>query len=217
VGEEVSGLHEDPSVAGGAAAASTSVGGVADAALAADVDAEPIGAFLSRQRRLRGISLAELARITCIPLRSLERLESGAFDDEPDGFARGFVRTVASALGLDPDDAVARMLPEARPGRRRRTNPLPDPGPRVGLVLGLLAIGLVAVLLVEGRAGAPDATDAPAQRIVRRDSVRELARAEGLIPPRGASEIVPSPAGVRPAAPSAPPDAAPPPVGASAP
>jgi hypothetical protein len=75
--------------------------------------AESIGAYLQRQRTLRGISLDELAETTRIPIRSLRRLEAGAFDSAPDGFARGFVRTVATALGLPPDDTVARMLPEA--------------------------------------------------------------------------------------------------------
>jgi cytoskeletal protein RodZ len=77
-----------------------------------DLAGDPIGRYLARQRRLRGISLAELSERTKIPLRSLERLESGAFDAAPDGFARGFVRTVAAALGLDVDDAVMRLLQE---------------------------------------------------------------------------------------------------------
>jgi len=82
-----------------------------DAALASRERAEPIGAYLARQRVLRGITLEQLADTTRIPLRALARLEAGAFDVEPDGFARGFVRTVAIALGLPPDETVARMLP----------------------------------------------------------------------------------------------------------
>lgn len=74
---------------------------------------EAIGAYLRRQRCLRGISLAELHAKTQIPLRSLERLEAGVFDKKPDGFVRGLVRTVAGALGLDPSETVMRMLREA--------------------------------------------------------------------------------------------------------
>ena len=128
MGEEIAGLHEAVAVEASAGHAP-----------------EPIGAYLSRQRRLRGISLAELAQLTCIPLRSLERLESGAFDGAPDGFARGFVRTVALALGLDADDAVGRMLPEARPGPRRRSVPFPEPRNPWSIVVAaaLMAAGLL--------------------------------------------------------------------------
>ena len=49
---------------------------------------ESIGFYLARERRMRGISLDELADLTKIPRRSLERLEAGAFDHNPDGFAR---------------------------------------------------------------------------------------------------------------------------------
>ncbi|HKJ25090.1 MAG TPA: helix-turn-helix domain-containing protein [Myxococcota bacterium] len=206
MGEEVAGLPEDPSVvathggratgarlrtveAGRDAAGADALGARSDAARVDAVEAEPIGAFLSRQRRLRGIGLDELARTTCIPLRSLERLEAGAFDGTPDGFARGFVRTVAVALGLDPDDAVSRMLPEARPGARPRTPPFAEPNPWLAVVLALLGIAAVAVLIVEGRSGPPDPGALQSQRIYRRDAVRELAREQGLMPPRGATEI----------------------------
>lgn len=87
----------------------------ADAQPASDPEslaAAPIGEYLKRQRILRGMSVEELAATTRIPLRSLERLEAGYFDGVSDGFVRGFVRTVAQALGLDADATVARMLDE---------------------------------------------------------------------------------------------------------
>jgi hypothetical protein len=71
-----------------------------------------IGTYLARQRRLRGISLDELSESTKIPRRSLERLEAGAFDGQPDGFSRGFVRTISGALGLDSEDSINRLLGE---------------------------------------------------------------------------------------------------------
>jgi hypothetical protein len=190
VGEEVAGLPRDPAVAGfgpgGAPAAAEGPG---------ELQAEAIGAYLARQRRLRGIDLPELARITCIPLRSLERLESGAFDATPDGFARGFVRTVASALGLDPDDAVARMLPEATRTPARRAPPLPEPSPWTGVVLCVLAVAAVGIVLVEWSRGPGSPGQTQPQHVYRRDAIRELARAEGLIPPRGTATLVaPEPA-----------------------
>jgi len=82
-----------------------------------DAVSSSIGDYLKRQRQLRGISVEDLAATTRIPLRSLERLEAGYFDGISDGFVRGFVRTVALALGLDADQTVARMLDEPVAGK----------------------------------------------------------------------------------------------------
>lgn len=85
-----------------------------------------IGRYLGRERELRGISLDELAELTKLPRRSLERLEAGAYDQRSDGFARGFARTVALALGLRSHETMARMSPEtfASSPRRRRLQSL---------------------------------------------------------------------------------------------
>jgi hypothetical protein len=132
-----------------------------------------IGRYLASQRELRGISLDELASRTKIPRRNLERLESGAFDAQPDGFVRGFVRTVADALGLDSQDAVMRMVsePASRDDERlwwRARMAL------LAAVLGgaLLLLGLGLRLatrwVVEPAGGPPD-------HVFRRDAVRSLA------------------------------------------
>ncbi len=88
---------------------------------------------------LRGISVEELSELTHIPQRNLERLESGAFDDQPDGFARGFVRTVAEALGLDPDEAVMRLMQEPE------ADAIPAGAFGRGLALRLAALSLLVV------------------------------------------------------------------------
>ena len=146
-----------------------------DAALASRERAEPIGAYLARQRVLRGITLEELAGSTRIPIRALMRLEAGVFDAEPDGFARGFVRTVAVALGLPPDETVARMLPEASSGGRRRG--------RLGIWLrrgsaaaGILFLILAAVWTVAGRQIFPASWSRDrAELLHRHDAIRALA------------------------------------------
>ncbi len=165
MGEEVGGVPEAAPV------------GVGDAAADAAGSEGSIGRYLARQRQLRDISVHELASLTKIPIRSLERLESGAFDAAPDGFARGFVRTVAEALGLDPDDAVMRLMqepPEEEPpvGGLARAR-----GPLLGALL-LLGVGLLAVLLWRLVAGwlAPDAGPVQSDLILRQDPVRSLAR-----------------------------------------
>jgi cytoskeletal protein RodZ len=152
------------------------VRGVSEAApLSAEAS---IGRYLASQRRLRGISLEELATRTRIPLRSLERLEGGAFDRQADGFARSFVRTVADALGLDPDEAVTRLLREptdadgesAAPRRLRRL------AVAVGLALAVagLGVGLWRWLASAPEDGAPDRSEV----VTRRDAVRDLAERE---------------------------------------
>jgi len=139
-----------------------------------------IGRYLARQRRLRGVSLEDLAGVTKIPLRSLERLEDGAFDNQADGFSRGFVRTVADALGLDAEEAVMRLLGEPSSGDEglalRRTS-LWQWALGSALLLGALVAIFGLWSLLSG--GGPDPADEASQEIVyRRDVVRELAEAQ---------------------------------------
>ena len=108
-------------------------------------EARPIGAYLRRQRVLRGMTAVELAELTRIPLRSLERLEGGLFDGETDGFVRGFVRTVASALGLDADDTVARMLQEPSANAWQRHGPGRSAKQVLAVVLFVVAMGCVVL------------------------------------------------------------------------
>jgi transcriptional regulator with XRE-family HTH domain len=154
-----------------------------DGAAAGRESSEPelsIGRYLARQRRLRGVSLDELAGLTKIPLRSLERLEDGAFDHQADGFSRGFVRTVAEALGLDAEEAVMRLRgepPSGDEGLALRRLSLR----RWALGSALLLGGLVAILglwsLWDGGASDP-ADEASPEIVYRRDVVRKLAEAQ---------------------------------------
>ncbi len=146
-----------------------------DAAVASRERAEPIGAYLARQRVLRGITLEGLAESTRIPLRSLARLEAGVFDAEPDGFARGFVRTVAVALGLPPDETVARMLPEADPSDHQRGRLRLWLQRALGAVAVVFAI-LAAVWTVTGRQLLPSGWTRSRDELVHRhDAIRALA------------------------------------------
>ncbi len=160
------------------------------------VDAERIGAYLSRERELRGVTLEELARQTRIPVRSLQRLESGAFDRDPDGFARGFVRTVAVALGLPAAETIARMLPETDADD---AGDGPPPLLRVvqalaaAIVLGAAAGSLW--LWLANRAGDAVAPVFQARAdglVVRRDAVRALAEEQGLLTGPAAGAFLPS-------------------------
>jgi hypothetical protein len=142
-----------------------------------------VGQYLQAQRVMRGIEIEELSLRTRIPRRSIERLEAGAFDGEPDGFVRGFVRTVSEGLGLDADDTLVRMLREPEVGRRGAGLGVP---PRAWLALAGVLVLLVAVLsaIQLVLSGAPDLEEASADEVVRRrDPVRALAEAQAASPP----------------------------------
>ncbi len=139
---------------------------------------QPIGRYLRLQREVRGITIEQLAQSTRIPLRSLERLEAGSFDDLSDGFVRGFVRTVAEALGLDPEDTLSRMLSE--PGiehGERRDLTLALSRAMVGLAVIVLIASVVAIgqALLRRAASGDAPPELQSEQILRRDPVRALA------------------------------------------
>jgi cytoskeletal protein RodZ len=155
---------------------------------------------------MRGISVNELSELTKIPARSIERMEAGAFDGNPDGFVRGFVRAVAVALGLDPEEAVMRMLAEPTDLAEAAKAPTLLLDRRLlvisALLVAFLGFGLAIWGLASRTPTSPVAEDTP-KIIYRRDAVRALAdeqvgREEP--PPRdaGGSESVESPGGEHP-------------------
>jgi transcriptional regulator with XRE-family HTH domain len=139
-----------------------------------------VGDYLARQRKLRGVSLDDLASVTRIPRRSLERLESGAFDGDTDGFSRGFVRTVADALGLDAEDAVLRLLGE--PSDSDDDPLFRGDAFKRWAVVAALAIGGTAVVLggwsLWTGIGPGAASPVRDEVFIRRDVVRELAASQ---------------------------------------
>lgn len=157
-----------------------------------------IGAYLRLQRELREISIVQLSDRTRIPLRSLERLEAGAFDRDIDGFVRGFVRTVALALGLDADDTISRML--ERPVLEAASGGRPRLARHRVLLVAAVAVGLAAVVgmvaAVVEIAGRPPREPAEREIVQRRDPVRALAESEAA---RAASGAVGAPPPASPA------------------
>jgi cytoskeleton protein RodZ len=111
-----------------------------------------IGLSLAAARRAQGLGLAEVEALTCIRQRNLTALEDEQFGLLPGrAYARAFLRTYASALGLEADRFVAEFerrypepdqveTPALRP-RRRRELPV-----RSFVVVGSIAavIGFVA-------------------------------------------------------------------------
>src|SRR5262245_61995580 len=65
--------------------------------------------WLRAGRAHRGMSLDDVARVTKIQPRILERLETGKLDGLPAAvFVRGFVRSFARCVGLDEGEALRR-------------------------------------------------------------------------------------------------------------
>ncbi len=66
------------------------------------------GVHLRREREMRGVTLEEISSATRIGTRFLDALETEHWDRLPGGvFNRGFVRTTAQFLGLDPEAMLA--------------------------------------------------------------------------------------------------------------
>jgi cytoskeleton protein RodZ len=122
--------------------------------------ASGIGQKLHEARAARGIELDEIERVTKIRIKYLRAMEEDRWEVLPgDAYARGFLSTYASFLGLDqralveqykrdhePTDEVHRVPQELpRRGAVRRSSP----GRRAAAVLGVLAAAaLVAVIVV---------------------------------------------------------------------
>ena len=76
---------------------------------------ESLGAHLRHSRERRGMSVPELARITRIPLASLEAIEADRFDELPgEVFVRGFLRAYAQAVRILPAEILARYTSSRR-------------------------------------------------------------------------------------------------------
>ena len=75
--------------------------------------AETLGAKLRRAREASGVALRDIALTTKISVSALESLERNDFSRLPGGiFSRAFIRSYATAVGLDPEATVQDFLAE---------------------------------------------------------------------------------------------------------
>ena len=76
----------------------------------ADPAPEPFGKLLADARRARGMKLQEVSAATKISVAKLQAIERDDVASLPGGiFTRGFVRSYAEAVGLDPRDTLAKF------------------------------------------------------------------------------------------------------------
>src|SRR3989337_3628781 len=108
-----------------------------------EVDLSPLGETLRRARLTRGITFEDAERMTRIPRKYLEALETENFGILPAPvFARGFLRSYAGYLGLDPGDLLP-FFPVGHVDEHRLENLPAVSEPRTWNLSGLVAIGVV--------------------------------------------------------------------------
>jgi cytoskeleton protein RodZ len=112
-------------------------------------EAARVGEELREARNALGVSLEDAATQLRINKRYLQALEEGRVKDLPGAaYAVGFVRSYATALGLDPDDAVRRFRDVSGTAVTKSGELVfPEPVPRRGIPTGVLAaLGLALAM-----------------------------------------------------------------------
>src|ERR1051325_9853372 len=109
------------------------------------------GSTLRKKREALGISLDDIANETRISVRFLQAIENEEFQRLPGGvFNRGFIRTFAQRVGLDPNQAVAeyeRLVRSNEPDEHFHS--APQTGSRRHAIL-YSAVALILVAIVIG-------------------------------------------------------------------
>lgn len=129
------------------------------------------GEELRRERLVREITLEEISAATRISVRLLTALEEGDLSRLPSpAFTRGFIRSYAGHIGIDPEEKVCgymAALAEASAGTtpatvRVRRHFLRGRGAAAGTIVG----GVTGVLLLLGLIARPERHPAPRQEKV---------------------------------------------------
>lgn len=104
-----------------------------------------VGAELQAARQRLGWSVADVSANLRIRLPYLQAIEDGRIADLPgNAYAVGFVRTYATALGLDPDEVARRFRAEAKDVNRKTELSFPAPVPQRGVpAMAVVLLGLV--------------------------------------------------------------------------
>ncbi len=135
-----------------------------------------IGPTLRQARNRRKVELSEVEATTKIRVRYLRAMENEEWDALPgDAYARSFLRTYASFLGLDGDrlveehrrgfaaDPVTERTPRGEPiAAPRHSRRVPRLPPRV--LAAVVSVGLVAALVAVGLSSGGEESTTPAKR-----------------------------------------------------
>src|SRR5262252_2572354 len=110
------------------------------------------GTSFKKAREHRGLSYAQIAEETRISARFLEAIENEDFQLLPGGiFNRGFIRTYASRVGLDPEVAIKeyeQLINIQPPESSIGTNAQAPANPKADKNFYALAIGVLALAII---------------------------------------------------------------------
>jgi transcriptional regulator with XRE-family HTH domain len=159
----------------------------------------PLGETLRRARLSKNVTFEDAERVTRIRREYLEALEREDFNKLPAPvYARGFLRSYAGYLGLDPGE----LMPFFPVGHveEPQLDPLPEVGePRTWNMSGVLAVGVVGFLILLvvaiyslGREGTSPAL-AP-----RQNAAGDSSSPAVVVPPAEEDTTVAGPAGALP-------------------
>jgi cytoskeletal protein RodZ len=102
------------------------------------------GRWLARERELRGLDRDEVTRATKLAPGVVEALESGEESRMPPrAYVMGYLRSYATAVGLDANDVVLRFEEAAGPSGAAKARGATSLPPRLALV-GVAAIAAAA-------------------------------------------------------------------------
>ena len=110
-----------------------------------------IGQALRALREAKTLSLADIAKVTCIRRAYLQALEEMNVDQLPSRpFAVGYVRAYAQALGVNPDLAAAKFKQHAPTPEEALKAPVgvrKERDPRLSWLAGVCAVVVTAVVI----------------------------------------------------------------------
>ncbi len=121
------------------------------------MDYADFGRYLTQQRELRGVSRADVATATKIPVNLLAALETGEVERLPERiFVVNYIRAYAQVIGLESQEAVLRFeeIDKSLQSERESTKAeRPRRGQRLAwpvIVIAVLLLAAITVLAMKG-------------------------------------------------------------------
>ncbi len=151
-----------------------------------DVDEinESFGNYLKREREYRHITLDEVSKATKIQKYYLDAIERDEYKLLPgEAYLKGFVRSYAKYIGIEPDDAILRLEAFLKQNEAKKT-PVPVKKNIIkkskGIYIVIAIVGVLIITLIG---------------IIKRDreiEIKKERRSTGLVQNKGQTHAMPS-------------------------